>query len=1152
MIKRCFIGNIFLLIGISISSLWALSGTLKDNNNNPLAGADVFLINKNIRDTTDAAGAFSFSALPIKNKAGTQIRFTKPVLSDKGIFFSLDKSGIVEYAIYTIKGAKISHNRNSMDQGNHFLPLVKDNNSLANGVYVIKFRADGLVTIFRYNSVNKNRFRGNYLSKQVQNELTTAALNKASTAALTVVDTLIISKIVGDVTSTRKIRVYDYADDINSANYVPSGMQIVILDPSNDNDGDGLTNFEERYLYNTNEELFDTDGDGMGDKSEIVEKKDPLIASFPTVTFAPRSNPIIVANFSKSINTDTSRDISFGGDYSSSSGFTSQQQVNASASIAVMVGGEISKEPKLSGSITGTVGAGWSMTWGTDQSQSVGNNWNSAESYTKSHGLTINGGRVKIDIELINNSDQNITLVNPMIRLSSTDFGASTISTQIGELTLFTGDGISGDNEVIISCAPGQNSFIRQFGINLSNPDVIEHLAQNACGLKAQLTNIRFRKSAAEVDSLMDNIYRRTAEVIVDFGQAIAPPNNLIKKRAASISVYNDFYTSQTDRHISASLFDLIKAVGANPVIGVDSGNTGITEINGVKNGTLRNGIWSIVCQITPDSLQIYSTKLSSYDPKTINVGKTTVISCVYDSDIDGDGVPTRVESVLGTDDTKIDTDGDGIADKDEFMGWKRASDSTGVIWKTNPRLKDTDNDSLEDYIDPDPLTPVINPLDSAVIFKEITLTPLQGTKWTDTTIADSMTSIPVNQIMRGPTLLTMKLANPVFLAFVICNGKDTVARMNRPDTSVVTLKLNLGTNDIQVVAISRNQFCTKKISLTGIDRRLARVDNFNRSLFYLSDISIDKLGIEAGYYINADSIRKMDPLIDHIVVARTSIYGIEFSAADSANKICANDLGDAGNGTSISTAYKILEGLDGIKNQYTITSYLPISDALSKVYYDDSLTHPNDYSYFLYTANTGRSDGQYYYSAPLTSKGNYFANERTIVVDTVIRFIGCDLLWGSSSPWNVSVGMRADLGFFDAGTTSASLGKSDIAKNIWSGSREMVPGNWVFLTGQFDVDYFLGSYHKWSMPFITDGTSYWNDAFTYAQIISPFSKTEMCFTPNVSGAESITLNYSPVSYTGFNVKCWNFIMNDGVYNNHTGGVWVHWRYKYNDIRHDW
>lgn len=45
-----------------------------------------------------------------------------------------------------------------------------------------------------------------------------------------------------------------------------------------DTDRDGLTDFEEIYIYGTSAYLADTDGDGINDKDEILQGKNPLCA----------------------------------------------------------------------------------------------------------------------------------------------------------------------------------------------------------------------------------------------------------------------------------------------------------------------------------------------------------------------------------------------------------------------------------------------------------------------------------------------------------------------------------------------------------------------------------------------------------------------------------------------------------------------------------------------------------------------------------------------------------------------------------------------------------------------------------------------------------------------------------------------------------
>jgi hypothetical protein len=985
------------IIGAMISVSWPLTGTLKDNINNPLSDAEVYLVKADLRDSTDASGKFSFSDLSIKKgNGGNKSRFFKPMIIGSRICFNLAQKGNVEYRVYSITGSCVYRFKGNLEAGEHQLPLIQNRSSLAKGVYAISFKSQEMVTSLRYNSVCNNSFNRSGFLKSLNNGSRLIGMAEPSADSLKIVDTLIITKVVGEVTSQRKIKIYDYKDDINSSKYISNGLQMVILDPSNDNDADGLTNFEERYVYFTNSELFDTDGDGLGDNAEIKDNTDPRIANYPQISFRAVGYPTIMAHFSKAISNDSGMEISSGGDYNYSSTFSTQQQVNANVSVAIMAGLEISKEPKLSGSITTTAGAGYSITWGDEHSASMARNWNNAKTITKSEGVNIDGGEIILSVELTNNSSVNITLVDPMIRLTATDNGLNTLGNLIGELTVYTGDGISGNNEVYIPFAAGSNTATRKFRVNISNPDILEQIAKNSYGFRAQLTNIRFKTSLGEIDTLMANVYRRTAEVMVDFGQAVAAPNNLVKKRVASRAVYNDFYTNQTDRYISTNLLSLLKITGVTPVTGTENEKSGLVEINGIKNGTLKNGNWSIVSQITSDSLQLFSTKIASYDPASVAVGQATIISCIYDSDIDGDGLSTRIESVIGTNDSLADSDGDSLSDKEEFVGWHRASDPANEVWRTNPLRKDSDQDSLNDPVDPDPLAPVINVLDSVVSFSSIQLTSLQGTPWIDTIkIRDTVTAISTNSLMRGPAELAMKLNHPVFSVSILCKNSADTIRLTQPDSTgyyKAKIGLTLGDNEIVITAISRNGAKTKKVQLSSIQRRLARINQTKPVLFKVESPAIlDYAGIGADVQVNVDSMKLLDPLIQKVFVLRTDIYACPVVSADKNKKIVAQNLGDAGDGKLIEKG-KFVRGLVTDYLEYRVVDELS-SGKDKKTNTDTIISHMNDLCYFAYTyASAGE---KLFISAPVNDTGTYFQNERTIIIDSVSLYTICRHPWG-------------------------------------------------------------------------------------------------------------------------------------------------------------
>jgi hypothetical protein len=975
MIKRSFAYAVMALVVLNFSPLWALTGTLINNSNNPLANATVQLVNKNLLDTTDANGYFSFSEASVK-KTNTSIGFTKPVLSGNSIHFTLSKSGPVEYAIYSVKGSMIFHSRSTMNQGNHLISITKCNNNLSNGVYIIKFKTDDVTTSFNYYYFDKNRFSGALPSNNVQNGSITTVYGKHS--ADTVVDTLIIKKVESTVTSMRKIRIYNYTDNINSTKYTSNGMQIVIIDPSNDNDGDGLTNFEERYLYSTNAEIADCDGDGVNDYTEIKDNTNSLIANIPDISFAMNNYPVITATYSQSVGSSNSREISSGGEYSNTSTYSSQQQVNASISVALMVGGEISfgKDAggKISGSLTTTVGAGFTQTWTSEQSTTMTKNWNDAQTTATSNDVTITGGTINVDVTFTNNSGQDFTIVDPKIRLTG---NGSTLSTAIGELS------VSGNTDIYISSATGSNTTMRTFTTTISNPDLVKEIATQSSGLTAQLTNINFRTSLGEIDTLMTNVYNRTAQVIVDFGTASS--NRLIKKRVASHCKYNDFYTSQLDRYVPLTLKEALVMAGVTPTCGTDAnGNYGITAIDSLKNGALAKGVWSVVCQMD-DSLEMFSTSMGSYYPETTTVGQADIITCSYDFDQDSDGVSDRLESVLGTDPLKVDSDSDGISDKDELMGWRRTTDAVGDTWETNPRLKDTDGDSLDDYVDPYPLIAAISPADSFVTFSKIALTSLQGNTWTDTTFSDKISdTVNVNEVVRGPGAISVKFAHSVYSVKIVCKNSNDTTIIFSPDTNGIyasySAKLNLvpGRNDVELTVVSKNGVTTKKILLQGIPRRLAMVtDTVNQ--FVISKPGTSLNWKASNITIDFDKIKAMDSKITEVYLLRTQTFSAPAtqSAIDSIST--PNNIGDSGDGTLNLSAGKTAPGFDNNKKDFTV---IRILNSTTSTFTDSSLRRDSLYCYFI--ATSYELGTKHFFTMSPALKGIKVQPDQSFIIDSV------------------------------------------------------------------------------------------------------------------------------------------------------------------------
>ena len=151
--------------------------------------------------------------------------------------------------------------------------------------------------------------------------------------------------------------------------------------------------------------------------------------------------------------------------------------------------------------------------------------------------------------------------------------------------------------------------------------------------------------------------------------------------------------------------------------------------------------------------------------------------------DSDGDGIFDREEYLLGTDKLNTDSDGDGLSDYQETKeGWQVSivgkptyqvypdprfvdfdkdflSDATEVSLKTDPYLRDTDQDELTDNLDPYPTALPCVPL-----------APLSLTAWWDGTNLNSVAGVNLPGSSRTPPTImnldwrriTTGVSNPV------------------------------------------------------------------------------------------------------------------------------------------------------------------------------------------------------------------------------------------------------------------------------------------------------------------------------------------------------------------------------------------------------
>lgn len=510
-----------------------------------------------------------------------------------------------------------------------------------------------------------------------------------------------------------------------------------------DTDGDGLTDQEE-IANHMDPNSTDTDGDGWSDKEEWENYSknqkafDPRIADLPQIGVEMIGDPQICYNYSTSTSVSSSDSFSISKSESSSSSYSNSHGETASNTHGWKVSGGVTVKPTsfewgINGEVNGSYTHGSSYNYSTSTSQSNSHSVSNGVVYTENEARTITGGSVRVNIKVTNPGNISYTLKSLGITLNriATEDGSIIIPVSNTNNALPSGD---------ITLAPGASTNI-SYSFEIKNPESVEKLVRNSSGLYINVSGwsiARTEGSFTSVDDFTNAMTRaqaKCARLSIDYG--IKGSENH-KPEVYMVSVktnYNPNSMSIDDAYQPVSLRQLLETAGIYTAKNPDDPeftsktdpqlvleNNTIKSIRGVQNtGDRTRGEWYVMVQrkkINGYEKYLYNDyendsdmdKTSghwdlhgrkTYDVDNIFIYPQDYVSIFFDKDADGDGVPESVEYQLGTDDTKKDTDGDGLTDYEEIYGFER----NGKICYTNPRVVDTDGDGLNDKEDPDPVS---------------------------------------------------------------------------------------------------------------------------------------------------------------------------------------------------------------------------------------------------------------------------------------------------------------------------------------------------------------------------------------------------------------------------------------------------------------
>ena len=499
-------------------------------------------------------------------------------------------------------------------------------------------------------------------------------------------------------------------------------IEIVETDFDNDKDGDGLTDIEEIYKYDTNPNSTDTDGDGWSDGEELADgmyspsnptKFDPRIADVPGLRVTLKKTPSIKLNITTSEGKSESETVTEGTEVTKTNSTSYEESrstdIVSAWSTSATVGAEIGLDAKVVASATIGYNESYTsstgMTWGSSEEHSVAESYEKALAKEISEGSEVNGATVCMQVELKNTSDIAFTIEALKLSASMYDIKDTATLKILAELSR---EGDWSD----ITLKPGK-SVQANFCNNDVKVELIEDLIYNTSSiiLGSSTQKITIDGGSNDFTVTYTKVVAKTADVTIDYGPG-AKGDQTARYQIATNYRYNPDNKGSDDMYAETSLADLLRNAHVDFKQDSVKGSSkkkiyGLTAIDEYKYNQKENAVWFVSIQRAKDikkgrnTMELYTVAYASYDLDEIFVGAGDAVHIFYNKDQDNDGIPLLTERMFGTSDKKVDSDGDGLSDYDEIYGWTKGKSKTKIF--TDPTNKDTDGDGLNDMDDPEP-----------------------------------------------------------------------------------------------------------------------------------------------------------------------------------------------------------------------------------------------------------------------------------------------------------------------------------------------------------------------------------------------------------------------------------------------------------------
>ncbi len=484
-----------------------------------------------------------------------------------------------------------------------------------------------------------------------------------------------------------------------------------------DIDGDGLSNDIETNTHHTSPYIADTDGDGWNDDEELLNyvetyppKFSPLVADLPGMKLTLRSETAIELKYFNTTGTEVSYQV--GETTSMSSGYTHSNTLTQSMAAEYGWSYESGIEVGTSGGdphVVSHVNVGAHGTY----TQETGHSW--SNSRTVEHDRAVSRIRNRTTSEARQSRGGTISVAVSFANVSNIAYDVNDVTLACYKLipdedfvkpiaTLECGSGLSFSLDPQGGSGQGDDT-VYVFEDNSLTVEKTLELMEDSCGVVFGIAGYDVSMEGRNFNEANTEVPVRTAEVIIDYGPGLQD-KPVERYSVATKTDFNPDATSSGDQFNPIPLQTVLERIGVSVVTGTTGDYHGIQSVNSVAQDTSNRKYWYLVHRFEQDGQEwstYYTIRECSCDLSDIMIGTGDTVELIFSEDVDDDGVPLRTETMFGSDDEKIDSDGDGVDDNVELEPDPGPPEAP---YTSLPGTADTDGDGLNDSEDPEPRTP--------------------------------------------------------------------------------------------------------------------------------------------------------------------------------------------------------------------------------------------------------------------------------------------------------------------------------------------------------------------------------------------------------------------------------------------------------------